>query len=272
MCPQRFPSAGLPSVDGRDLLPAQCSNRQAVANRAERDPDVTIAGNTPDRDLKASHTADTTVATLTPAQRQVAAVLAEMHEATAAEINALALVSKSSAAKTLALLETSGAAIRTIREHDGYREADLWSPGPALAALLSAGAKAPERPALSAGAAADIGVGDDAEPDPVLPLMPQADSTTTEAGPQGPTPNGATTAAGTKRLAPGELAAMVNAMLQTHPDVEYTPTMLSHMLEGRSSGAIHNVLEKMVDSGAAVRTCDKPKRYRLVEAQTSASG
>ena len=45
--------------------------------------------------------------------------------------------------------------------------------------------------------------------------------------------------------------------------------MLSHMLGGRSSGAIHNVLEKMIKTGVAVRTSDKPKRYRHSAGQAS---
>ena len=45
--------------------------------------------------------------------------------------------------------------------------------------------------------------------------------------------------------------------------------MLSHMLGGRSSGAIHNVLEKMIKVGAAVRICDKPKRYRHATGQVT---
>ncbi|GAA3877308.1 hypothetical protein GCM10022243_47650 [Saccharothrix violaceirubra] len=31
----------------------------------------------------------------------------------------------------------------------------------------------------------------------------------------------------------------------------------------RSSGAVHNALEKLGDSGYAVRTCDKPRKYSL---------
>jgi len=52
--------------------------------------------------------------------------LAEVHQATASELNALAGVSKSSVAKTLGMLEEQKAAIRTVREQDGFREADLW--------------------------------------------------------------------------------------------------------------------------------------------------
>ena len=72
-----------------------------------------------------------------------------------------------------------------------------------------------------------------------------------------------------ERLAPGALGAMVAAHLTAHPEMDFTPTELSRVLGGKSSGAIYNALEKMVGSGAVARTCDKPKRYRLVEARVS---
>ena len=65
-----------------------------------------------------------------------------------------------------------------------------------------------------------------------------------------------------QRLAPGGLAELVGSALAAHPDIDYTPTMLSNLLGGRSAGAVHNVLEKMHAAGTAVRVCDKPKRYR----------
>jgi len=71
------------------------------------------------------------------------------------------------------------------------------------------------------------------------------------------------------RLAAGELAAMVAAVLAAHPDIEYTPAMLSHMLGGRSSGAIHNALERQVKIGTAVRVCDRPRRYQHANTASS---
>ena len=78
-----------------------------------------------------------TVVHLSASARLVAGVLAEAREVTVIELTALAAVSKSTVAKTLAVLERAEAACRTVREADGIREADLWSPGPGLGELLS---------------------------------------------------------------------------------------------------------------------------------------
>ncbi|MEY9859765.1 hypothetical protein ABH935_005398 [Catenulispora sp. GAS73] len=232
---------------------------------------------------------------LTPAQRRVAAALAEVQYATAAELTAHVGVSKSSVAKTLTLLESTGAAIRTIREQHGFREADQWSPGPALSSLLfgadgpvagpESGA-APEEPGGATGVASAQVRAETATEGPALPVSLAAETETTsegepeceiavvrptdsaaapeEAATVPPSPGESPSDGRLRRLASGELAAMVTAVLEAHPDIEYTPTMLSHMLKGRSAGAIHNVLEKLVATGAVARTRDKPKSYRLV--------
>jgi hypothetical protein len=237
---------------------------------------------------------------LAPAQRRVAAALAEVQHATAAELTALVDVSKSSVAKTLTLLEPTGAAIRTIREQDGFRQADLWSPGPALGSLLfgadvpAAGSDpgdAPEEPD-GAVAVASAPVPDEvategsassvspaAETDMTSEGLPESEIATAQPTESAVAPEAAATVSSEpgesasdgrlRRLASGELAAMVTAVLEAHPDIEYTPTMLSHMLEGRSAGAIHNVLEKSVATGAVARTRDKPKSYRLVATEAS---
>ena len=214
---------------------------------------------------------------LTPAQRRVAAALAEVHHATASELNALARVSKSSTSKTLGMLEEQKAAIRTVRGQDGFREADLWSPGPALGALLSgdatassAGHSASEQTEPTVCSAGDAGIETENATDPSPAIASSAELSATAVGASAsPVPEASTSVTGARRLAPGELAAMVEAVLTAHPDIEYTPTMISHMLEGRSAGAIHNVLEKMATSGTARRTCDKPKRYQHVAPPTS---
>ena len=82
---------------------------------------------------------------LSNSARLVASALAESEQSTVTALANAARVSKSTVAKTLALLERSGAAIRTVREDDGIREADLWSPSRALGALLvPAAAGAPD--------------------------------------------------------------------------------------------------------------------------------
>jgi DNA-binding MarR family transcriptional regulator len=275
--------------------------------------------NTPDRNTNTIRTSSAAMLSLTATQRRVAAALAEVHDATVIAITGLADVSKSSVAKTLALLEQSGAAIRTVREDDGIREADLWSPGPALGALLfTAGPEAPgfchtgasetveavdlqSSIEISEGGAAEVpgertvaapaqvpqdaasecaassdspgvetGTTSGGERRRGTAVTPLAESVlaveavmTASSGPGESAPGGRA-----ERLAPGELAAMVAAALAAHPDIEYTPTQLSHKL-GRSAGAIHNVLEKMIASGRAVRTRDKPKSYRQAAPEPS---
>src|SRR5260221_377898 len=81
---------------------------------------------------------DAATVSLSASARLVAGALAETEHITVVALTAAVGVSKSTVAKTLTLLERAGAAIRTVREDDGVREADLWSPGPALGVLLFA--------------------------------------------------------------------------------------------------------------------------------------
>lgn len=71
-----------------------------------------------------------------------------------------------------------------------------------------------------------------------------------------------TTARSSTRLAPGALEGQVEDWLRDHPCMDFGPGEISKKLL-RSSGAIANALEKFVRNGVAVRTSDKPKRYRL---------
>ncbi|GAA1463147.1 MarR family transcriptional regulator [Nocardiopsis exhalans] len=68
---------------------------------------------------------------------------------------------------------------------------------------------------------------------------------------------------GSQRLAPGELKLMVWALLKNSPEEEFTATELSHLLQGRSIGAIQNNLAKLSREGKAELACDKPRRYRF---------
>lgn len=263
---------------------------------------------------------ETAATHLSASARLVAEALAEAEQSTVTALANAAMVSKSTVAKTLAMLERSDAAIRTVREDNGVREADQWSPSPALRAVLlstaaaasgsghaealatatekavglhssdapaggelaeeldghTAAAFAPcqvadERPVLPSSPAAVVGVASDVESghEPATASLTDSDAAA-GAVMNRPCAAGESTPGGRAgRLAAGELAAMVAAVLAAHPDIEYTPTMLSHLLGGRSSGAIHNVLVRMVQVGAAVRTCDKPKRFRHASPQTS---
>jgi hypothetical protein len=71
-------------------------------------------------------------------------------------------------------------------------------------------------------------------------------------------------AAKNERLGSGGLRALVVELLASRPDVEFTPTSLSHLLGGRSSGAIANCLNSLTEQGEAERTSDKPRRYRYL--------
>ncbi|WP_159944607.1 winged helix-turn-helix domain-containing protein [Nocardiopsis sp. FR6] len=67
---------------------------------------------------------------------------------------------------------------------------------------------------------------------------------------------------GNTRLAPGELKLMVKAILDAEPGEEFTATAISHLLQGRSIGAIQNNLARLAKEERAVQTCDRPRRYR----------
>ncbi|WP_179808754.1 hypothetical protein [Nocardiopsis sinuspersici] len=67
---------------------------------------------------------------------------------------------------------------------------------------------------------------------------------------------------GSARLAPGELKLMVKAILDAEPGEEFTATAISHLLQGRSIGAIQNNLARLAKEERAVQTCDRPRRYR----------
>lgn len=64
-----------------------------------------------------------------------------------------------------------------------------------------------------------------------------------------------------QRLKPGALRGLVEQYLADHPEQDYTPTALGHLL-GRSSGAIANALEKLVADKYAVLVSRKPRSYR----------
>ncbi len=66
-----------------------------------------------------------------------------------------------------------------------------------------------------------------------------------------------------ERLAPGALRGMVEDYLRNNSG-EFSPNAIGKALD-RSSGAVHNALEKLVTSGYAARTSDKPKKYSLAD-------
>jgi predicted ArsR family transcriptional regulator len=63
------------------------------------------------------------------------------------------------------------------------------------------------------------------------------------------------------RLGKGELAAMALAFLRNNAG-EHSPSAVARALGGRSAGAVGNALGRLVASGDATQTSDRPRRYR----------
>jgi hypothetical protein len=72
------------------------------------------------------------------------------------------------------------------------------------------------------------------------------------------------------RLAPGALRGMVEDHLRDHPGEEFGPAAIAKALGGKSSGAVSNALDKLVEKGVAVKTNDKPRRFALIPTETAA--
>lgn len=161
---------------------------------------------------------------------------------TAAALSAAAGIGKSTAPKILTRWERDGVVARTAGIADGgSRPADRWS----ITAT-------------------------DAQPTDTQPTDAQpTDTQPTDAQPTAATESGADSGQQqekSQRLAPGALRGMVEDYLRDNSG-EFSPNAIGKALN-RSSGAVHNALEKLVGSGYAVRTSDRPKKYSL--AATSA--
>lgn len=66
----------------------------------------------------------------------------------------------------------------------------------------------------------------------------------------------------TARLGRGVLAQLALNYLAERPDKELTASAVGKAL-GKSPGAVANAFEKAVKENTAVRTCEKPRRYRI---------
>jgi hypothetical protein len=68
------------------------------------------------------------------------------------------------------------------------------------------------------------------------------------------------------RLAPGALRGMVEDYLRDHPGEEFGPAAIAKALGGKSSGAVSNALDKLVEDDTAVKTNGKPRRFTVTAA------
>lgn len=220
----------------------------------------------------------------TPTTRRTAAqtralLLAALTEApapvTITDLAEAAGLGKSTLRTHLPALEEEGKAVRTPGGRDGRRRTpDLWeatNPAVSNADDTAEPERAPHEENASHSTVKE-------QPAP-RSSVPDASSFSGNAGGAETKPKGVshTSAAplvpvipgqdfnkvsGSVRLAPGELKVMVMALLDAEPDQEFTATSLSHLLAGRSIGAIQNNLARLAKEGRAVQTCDRPRRYR----------
>ncbi|WP_280274053.1 MULTISPECIES: hypothetical protein [Nocardia] len=92
------------------------------------------------------------------------------------------------------------------------------------------------------------------------------DTDTDDAGPAGHTGEGSPHP---DKLAPGALRGLVEDHLRDHPGQEFTPHQIGKALGGRSSGAVHNALVRLTDSGVAEMTTTRPKKFALAPSSQS---
>ena len=168
----------------------------------------------------------------------------------------IASIGKSTAGKILAKWATERTITRTPGiAHGGRRAADLWVANdpasvPNNATDDDVTARTAQTASTDDGNPAADGNGDS---------EPANDSTPTD----GDRPKAS-------RLAKGALRGMVEDFLRDHAGQDFSPGTIGKNLN-RSAGAVHNALEKLVDAGYAVRTSDKPKRFRMAEKDKKAN-
>jgi hypothetical protein len=177
---------------------------------------------------------------------------------TSAELSAAAEIGKSTAGKILARWAEDGQVTRTASEASGGRRSpDRWTisdtdaaatdPTPPADAATNGAPTATQRrgrkrAAPQTGSAAEAPTSSSDE----------QDASTREDGKSA-------------RLAPGALRGLVEDYLREHPEKDFSPHQIGTAL-AKSSGAVNNALEKLVDDGYAVLTSSKPKRFALKQA------
>ncbi|GAA5110714.1 MarR family transcriptional regulator [Haloechinothrix salitolerans] len=134
-----------------------------------------------------------------------------------------------------------------------------------------------EQTDTAADGAQDPADSDEADPVEAEPVAAEvsnpadgADGATTDGD---ATPEDGADATGEKkaRLAPGGLRGMVEDYLRDHPGEQFGPTAIANALGGKSSGAVSNALDKLVEVGVAAKTQDKPRRFALAPSEQEAA-
>jgi predicted transcriptional regulator len=161
----------------------------------------------------------------TPACRALWAALAAAPGAATADLARSARIGRSTATKLLTILDGAGLVARARGGRSGrLREPDRWT--------ITASVEPPRAPVVEVAAQEACCLGDGA--DAVRPTGP---------------------------LARGQLRDLVATHLRTHPDLDFTTTALSNVLN-RSAGAIANACQRLVRLGLAQQTGNAPRRYR----------
>lgn len=260
----------------------------------------TAATSATERALRTVPDQSTAAAARTDAEDKLWAALHTHPNSTAADLSTAAKIGKSTAQKTLARWAADGSVTRAAGIAQGSRRAaDLWAitdvdttqadPTP----LDTAAQAAPDAPDANVAEGSSVEppgtTADDAQKpdDPDTADLVEAELVVVEVtepaavdSAECATTDGADTTSkdsadptGEKaaRLAPGALRGMVEHYLRDHPGEQFGPTTIANALGGKSSGAVSNALDKLVEDGVATKTQDKPRRFALAPAEQEAA-
>src|SRR5262249_9217902 len=174
-------------------------------------------------------------------------------------------ISRPTAAKALAALESAGLVTRTPGGRDGSKRLpDQWQPvtDPEGGASGDEETHALEPEGTADSVSAAVTRDEEPEPDEREP----ADGVETPNVASAEKPATTTTKSSTARLGSGQLRDMVLQLLRDHPNEDFTPSAIGKRLD-RSSGAVSNACDRLQMDGAVVQSNDKPRKFRLASAK-----
>lgn len=175
---------------------------------------------------------------LTNAQQATLNALRRYPNATATQVAEYAEIGRSTATRCLTELEQHGLATRIHGGRvDGRRTPDHWHSTESASPMTDAATQS-------------------TEPDPAdQPIHAPATHPIEHDAPK-PEADG--------RLERGQLRSLVAECLRQRPGVALTTTEISHLLKGRSPGAIANALDKLMAEGTVVQITSRPRRCQIV--------